>query len=252
MFAQGRVASRVEVFAGRDADRLAELSGKTRARHAGLGSHRFKRPGPRRFGVDRTERLVQSRIAKPGQQATVDQLQLDGMAQHLDHQHFGQAIDHGVVTTSLTEGLVEQQLLGQCQTRHARQRHDQAGGQGAQQRVLVADAELDRCADQFSGRSRLAVEPVQGGPREKHHARFVEDDAPALLVGDHQRAVSQQMQVAASVCGVEVGNATQGAAVKDAGTQLEALQEGGETVDHDETNGISIETESTQSSRFVH
>jgi hypothetical protein len=80
--------------------------------------------------MHRHQRQPQSRMAKPGEQAAAHFATFHQLAQHLDHHHLEQAVDHRRTPATLLERFFEQQLqrrvaaiqIGQRQADEIRQR----------------------------------------------------------------------------------------------------------------------------------
>jgi hypothetical protein len=216
-----------QVLARRQADDGAETRREAGARHAGLTRHRVQRPGAGRLGMHGGQRPGQALVRQPTHQPAVDQSLGDGMAQQLHHQHFGQAVDDATMPAAAAEGLVEQQLLRQRESRHPHQRRHQPRRQVAQQRVLVAGPEADVRADDVG--ILLGVKLVRHRAGIEDRRRLLQHHRRTAGVGQGQPTLAQQVQLGAGRRGVQ--GAAEGTRPEHLGAEIEALQQRGQPVE---------------------
>ena len=138
-----------EVVEGRNADDLAKVRGEACARHAGVLSELFERPGGFRMLVHDLDGLAEARVAEAEQDSAIDQAHVHGGSEEEHEDVFEETIECGLAAREVGGGLGEEKLERWREFGQGVEGDDEWLGEGRGEGVQHAGTKLDRCADEL-------------------------------------------------------------------------------------------------------
>jgi hypothetical protein len=184
--------------------------------------------------MHRHQRQPQPRMTQPGEQAATHFATFHQLAQHLDHHHLEQPVDHRRTPATLLEGFFEQQFQRCVAAIQIGQRQADEIGQRGADRVEPAALEMQVGAGHVGALLRVGAEAMRHRPRIQQQARHL-DLHGLLAVADLQRATSHQVQLPGLILALQRVDAAQRTGMEHRGGDRETFKQNGETVDHDGT-----------------